>query len=265
MDPSDRIPTHRNYYSSLMGTTAGGGTFDVGGDWRGKLEAAGWAIVSGLPESADAEAVLETLGELREQYRGAIRHEVRARPGFEALQYSQSQNGITPHTEAPGLAAPPRYLALHCHRQARCGGGQTLLADGYAFIDSLGDQLGDEVRSRPIRFDLVASSGAGGEAAVPAPIFTPARNGTPAVLRYSYNVLRDNSLDAPTHDDPLALGEIDPFNAELCRRGVEFVRSEGFGALPADGELLVFDNWRMLHARDAYRDPERHLTRYWIS
>jgi hypothetical protein len=111
----------------------------------------------------------------------------------------------------------------------------------------------------------VAGSGAGGEAAVAAPLFTPARNGTRAVVRYSYNVLRDNSLDAPTREDALDIGDIDPFNAELCRRGVEFMRSQGFGALPADGDLLVFDNWRMLHARDSYRDRERHLTRYWVS
>ena len=77
-------------------------------------------------------------------------------------------------------------------------------------------------------------------------------------------VMRDNSLDAPTHSDTLDLDGIDPFNAEMCRRGVEFMRGEGFGELPADGDLLIFDNWRMLHARDSYEDPERHLTRYWV-
>lgn len=42
------------------------------------------------------------------------------------------------------------------------------------------------------------------------------------------------------------------------------MREDGFGALPGDGELLIFDNWRMVHARDSYTDPERHLTRYWV-
>lgn len=240
------------------------GTFRAGDDWRGALAEQGWVIVRGVPEAEAAEGLLGELGELLEQYRGTIRHEVRARPGFDDLQYSQSRNGITPHTEAPGLPSPPRYLALHCHRQARCGGGQTLLADGYGFVDSLGDELGDEARSRPIRFDQVVNSGAAGSEAVAGPIFTEARSGLPGVLRYSYNVLRDNSLDAPIHDDDLDLEGIDPFNAEMCRRGVAFMRGDGFGALPGDGSLLIFDNWRMLHARDSYRDAERHLTRYWV-
>jgi hypothetical protein len=247
-----------------MGTPAGSEGIAASADWRGPLDEHGWVIVAGVAEHAAAEAALRELGELLEQYRGTIRHEVRARPGFDSVQYSQSQNGITPHTEAPGLPVPPRYLALHCHRQARCGGGQTLLADGYAFVGSLDQRLAHDVRSRQIRFDLVPNSGAAGSDAIAAPIYTEAVNGTPAVLRYSYNVMRDNSLDAPTHDDHLELDGLDPFHAEMCRLGVEFVQRSGFGALPGDGELLIFDNWRMVHARDSYRDPERHLTRYWI-
>src|SRR5215207_9310847 len=101
-----------------MGTMTGGsGALEAGSDWRGRLEADGWVVLSGVAKPAAAEAALAVLGDLREQYRGTIRHQVRARPGFDHLQYSQSQNGITPHTEAPGLPMPPRYLALHCHRQ----------------------------------------------------------------------------------------------------------------------------------------------------
>lgn len=235
-------------------------------DWLVELANQGSVIVTDVAPAAVAERLLGELGGLLEQYRGTIRHEVRARPGFDALQYSQSRNGITPHTEAPGLPTPPRYLALHCHRQARCGGGQTLLADGYGMIDSLGRELAGEVRRRPIRFDQVTGSGTSDSEAVAAPIFTTATAQTPAILRYSYNVLRDNSLDAPIHDDALALDgiEIDPFNAEMCRRGVAYMRDQGFGALPGDGSLLIFDNWRMIHARDSYEDPERHLTRYWV-
>ena len=248
-----------------MGTMARGEVRAwVEDDWQARLVEHGYVVVTRVGEAATAESLLLELGELLEQYRGTIRHEVRARPGFDGLQYSQSRNGITPHTEAPGLPTPPRYLALHCHRQARCGGGQTLLADGYTFVASLEPGLATEARERPIRFDLVENSGAGGSEAIAAPIFTEARNGTPAVVRYSYNVMRDNSLDAPTHADALDLNGIDPFNAEMCRRGVEFMRADGIGALPGDGDLLIFDNWRMLHARDSYEDPERHLTRYWV-
>lgn len=233
-------------------------------EWRATLADRGWVIVAGVREPATAERVLLGLGPLREQYRGSIRHDVRFQPGFEGLQYSQSRNGITPHTEAPGMPSPPRHLALHCHRQARCGGGQTLLADGYAFVASLDEGLAADLRSRAIRFDLVPGAGADGRAPVAAPILSEAEGGRPPIVRYSYNVLRDNSLDAPVHEDVLDLNGADPFHAELCRRGVTFMRDRGIAALPGDGELLIFDNWRMLHARDSYEDRERHLTRYWV-
>ena len=32
-----------------------------------------------------------------------------------------------------------------------------------------------------------------------------------------------------------------------------------------DGCMLIWDNWRMIHARSRYTDPARHLTRYWLA
>jgi alpha-ketoglutarate-dependent taurine dioxygenase len=29
--------------------------------------------------------------------------------------------------------------------------------------------------------------------------------------------------------------------------------------------MLIWDNWRMIHARSRYTDPARHLTRYWLA
>lgn len=245
-------------------TEGASATSEASAGWQAKLGERGWVIVPGPFATEDAERLLGELGELREQYNGARRHEVRARPGFDRLQYSQSRNGITPHTEAPAMPAPPRYLALHCHRQARCGGGQTLLADGYRLVRSLPEDLRREVRARPVRFDLADGATAGGRKARAAPIFTPGVDGAPPIVRYSYNVLRDNSLNAPVRERLDDLEGLDPFNAELCRRGLDLMRAEGVGALPGDGDLLVFDNWRMLHARDSYEDPARHLTRYWV-
>ena len=181
------------------------------------------------------------------------------RPGFDELQYSQSANAITPHTEAPGLDPPPRYLALHCHRQARCGGGHTVLADGHRFLRSLPEEIRAEAAERPIRFDLAAADGL---PAAPAPVWSE-RPGGEGILRYSYNVMRDGRLEGPArgHDD---LDGLDPFNRELCRRGVTFCRAHGVPVLAGDGEVLVFDNWRVLHSRSAFRDRRRHLTRYWV-
>jgi len=32
-----------------------------------------------------------------------------------------------------------------------------------------------------------------------------------------------------------------------------------------DGCMLIWDNWRMIHARSRYTDPARNLTRYWLA
>jgi alpha-ketoglutarate-dependent taurine dioxygenase len=32
-----------------------------------------------------------------------------------------------------------------------------------------------------------------------------------------------------------------------------------------EGAILLWDNQRMLHARSAYRDLRRRLTRYWLA
>jgi len=214
-------------------------------------------VVPDVPDRAECERLLRGLGSLLPQYGGKLRHSVRFHPGFDDIQYSQSANAITPHTEAPGQDPPPRYIALHCHRQARCGGGQTTLADGYEFLRSLPVDLRDEAAKRTIRFDLAA----GAEEAKAAPLVS-FHDGT-VLLRYSYNVMRDGSLEGParTGDD---LDGIDFFERELCRRGVEFSRRHGTPVLVPDQALLVVDNWRMLHSRPAYSDRDRHLTRYWV-
>jgi hypothetical protein len=222
-----------------------------------ELDSRGWVIVEGVAGRDECEGLLRGLGELHTQYGGSIRHEVRFRPGFDDLQYSQSANAITPHTEAPGRQPPPRYLALHCHRQARCGGGQTLLADAYELLDSLPGPFRDEVERRPVRFDLAAANGA-----VAAPVLSFDERGA-RIVRFSHNVMRDGSLEGParSNDD---LEGVDAFYAELCRRGVAFMRDRGCAVLVPDKGLLIFDNWRMLHARDGFDDRSRHLTRYWV-
>jgi len=216
-------------------------------------------VVEGVRSRSRCEELLGGLGDLRTQYGGTLRHPVTFRPGFDDLQYSQSANAITPHTEAPGHDPPPRYLALHCHRQARCGGGHTVLADGHRLVSSLPPALFAEARRREIRFDLAA----GTPDAKAAPLWGSAGDGTP-ILRYSYNVMRDGRLEGPARrsDD---LDGIDPFFRELCRRGLELTGREGSAVLVPDDALLIFDNWRMLHSRGGFRDRSRHLTRYWVA
>ena len=96
--------------------------------------------MSSFPMSADlaaAEELVRSVGELIPQYNGSLTHEVTYRPGNDHRAYSQSANTILAHTEAPGWHPSPAYLALFCHRQARCGGGHTDLLDVRRLVAAL--------------------------------------------------------------------------------------------------------------------------------
>jgi alpha-ketoglutarate-dependent taurine dioxygenase len=231
-------------------------------EW-GQLADRGWTLVEGVADSTDAEELLTELGELLPQYGGRLRHEVTYRPGFDDVLYSQSANGLTPHTDAPGRDPPPRYLGLHCHRQARCGGGATVLADGRRLLETVGAELAAEARRRKVRFDLVEGTAINDEPAVAAPVFDESADGR-LILRYWYSVMRDGRKRAPVRTGADDLAGVEAFFAELCRAGSALAESEGQPVLAPDASLLVADNWRMIHSRTAFTDRRRHLSRYWV-
>src|SRR5262245_52069643 len=106
---------------------------------RAALDEHGYALVRDVGSQPAAAAQLGLVGDLVPQYENTITHEVTYRPGHEGRAYSQSVNTILAHTEAPGWDPSPAYLALFCHRQARCGGGHTDLLDTEALLPQLAE------------------------------------------------------------------------------------------------------------------------------
>lgn len=233
---------------------------------KAQLALQGWTVIKNVPEDDRVKAVLKELGELLPQYTGDLTYEVKALPGFEKYQYSQSANTIQPHTEAPVYTPPPKYLALHCRRQATCGSGHTLLADGFRFIQGLPAELRALATQKLVNFSgfRTPENGADKAPSSSSPILSLGPDGAP-ILRFSYNVFRYDNLH-PT------LGMVsrqefhatDSFFRSMCEQASSFFAAENVAVLIPDGGILIFDNQRMLHARSAYRDPARHLTRYWV-
>ena len=102
-----------------------------------QLDQWGYVVVHDVANRAAAEELVGSVGDLIPQYNGRLTHEVTYRPGNDHRAYSQSANTILAHTEAPGWNPSPAYLALFCHRQARCGGGHTDLLDVRRLVDAL--------------------------------------------------------------------------------------------------------------------------------
>lgn len=228
-----------------------------------ELDARGYSLLEGPVDSGQAIDILESFGALVPQPDGTLANEVKASPGFEKLHHTKSPNTIQVHTEAPGWRVPPRYLALHCHVQAACGGGQTELADMHAFIASLDDRLRHLVCEREIDWPSYASKDPE-DTGIRRPIIE--RAARRQIIRMSYNLLTTGAY-APTVDEPPS-PELLPLGAEgadLAARILEFFRLSKMSVLIPEGAILLWDNQRMLHARSAYRDLRRHLTRYWLA
>lgn len=222
------------------------------------LDEHGYVMIEDVCSQGSAADLLAQIGEFIPQCQGTLTHEVTYRPGNEGRAYSQSVNTILAHTEAPGWDPSPAYLALFCHRQARCGGGHTDLLDIEALLPHLTSEEVDLFVSAEIDFP----GPAGG---VRTPLLRTGGNGR-RMLRFSFNLLTageyDPALDADVSADELPLGED---GRKLAHRVSDLFHELRTSVLIPDGALLIWDNQRMLHARSSYADQARHLTRFWIT
>lgn len=226
------------------------------------LDRQGWVILApGLIDTTPRRTV-ERFGRLLPQYDGSLHWEVTPKAGFEALPYSQGRQGIGPHTEAPAQPLPPRYLVLHCQRQARCGGGHTLLADGIAFCErhvGMAHSTG-----HPIEFVAPPVPGSHSRQVIQSPMLSLV-NGQP-LFRFSDNQFRYGNVN-PSAEDLRAAQGGSPRDEDLLRLAdlaERFHAEEGLALLVPDGAMLIWDNHRLMHARSRFEDSARHLTRYWI-
>jgi len=217
---------------------------------RGTLASAGYAYVRGLPEDFDHPAELTRLGPLVPQYGGALVRDVKPDPEVsDTVVSSANMAELTPHTEwyeFPGLS--PRYVALWCVQPAEGPGGETTLADGYRLLDDYTMQERERLtidirqwRSTP----------------------TLAREGVQEVayhpiieIHRSTVLLRFSTLDMLTDD---ALSQ------RWVHHGRAFFEANKIGIKIERDGLLLWDNWRMLHARNGFSDPRRHLRRVLIA
>ncbi|MGV9883807.1 TauD/TfdA family dioxygenase [Streptomyces sp. NPDC003006] len=227
---------------------------------RAALSADGYAVVAPPGGQRDAIELLQDIGRFIPQYTGMVEHEVVHRPGNDGRAYSQSRNTIRAHTEAPGWDPSPRYLALYCHQQARCGGGHTDLLD-LRVLEKLLSPTEHALLTGP---SLVFPGPGSDTEPVIVPMLYDDR-GRP-VLRFSYNLLTAADYDAPLDSAPppeeLPLGQA---GADLAHRVSALFDQYRTQVLIPDGSLLIWDNQRMVHARSRYEDARRHLTRYWIA
>lgn len=231
-----------------------------------ELAIRGWTVLTPNEFAHDVEGVLQVFGPIIPQFNGQTAFAITRKPGYEDLPYSQSMNGIGPHTEAPVYGPPPRYLALHCLRQATCGGGHTGLVDGLEFLQSLEQddpELREWIHDTPVEFVATAKPGEPGQRRVLEYILTPAEKGD--VFRFSYNQFHYGDVNPSKQAlEQSQVANSDSPLARFARLGEAYFLEHNTPVLIPDGHMLIWDNWRMIHARSRYSDPARHLVRYWL-
>lgn len=218
---------------------------------RALLDANGYAYVDQVPEGFDHVAFLSQLGSLMPQYDGELIWSIQAQDRFENLYHSLNTKPLLPHTECYEFpATPPKYLALWCLVPASDGGGQTTLADMYAFVDSLDPADRQLLSGKNFRF----RSSAGVQdmelgRVADAPFFLE-RPGRRPIVRFS-----KNNVD-PAGDERLPV---------LQEQAVEFFDQQHVAVDFEPRAFLIWDNHRMTHSRTGYTDRRRHLRRVWLA
>lgn len=217
---------------------------------RQSLAKDGYCYLYDVPDDFEHVLLLREFGEFMPQYDGELIWDLRPEPGMDDVYHSRNTQSLLPHTEMYERAGnPPRYVALWCVRPAAGAGGETTLADGYEW---LADFTEDGLRTMRERKYLWHSS----EGLARKEIHVSAEHAIleddsegQSILRYSYNnVVRVD----------------DGFLPACLESGWNFFSDMHRAIDIEQNALLLWDNWRMLHSRNAFRDPDRHLKRVLI-
>lgn len=160
-------------------------------------------------------------------------------------QLGYTDAGIELHTDQPFLEDPPRYQLLQCVRAAERGGA-SLVADGllaYRYLASIDARAAEVLRTVPLVFHRKQQAF---ESIVRAPLVARASDEA-FFLRSSYFTLAP--YDRPFDEMGELYRALDTF-ARLVRDP-----AHRYAFTLAPGELLLYDNHRMLHGQTAFEGP----------
>ena len=215
-----------------------------------KVRDYGFSIIKGVPPNEDAFLnTLALIGFVKETNYGKISHLV-ARAG-PPKTLSDSKHGIPMHTDECYRHANPGMLAFLCLSASEAEEGATLLADGFAVATHLRDTDRKSFdfltripmtsrRLHPNEVDLCTQS----------PVIAVDFEGRIQGVRY--NERSAAPLDLPEYLIESAY--------EALRAWLRISRDKRFLVryLLCPGDLLVFDNQRVLHGRESFAG-NRHL------
>ncbi|MCZ2524798.1 TauD/TfdA family dioxygenase [Streptomyces sp. HB2AG] len=235
--------------------------FDVNGDllpedvlkyaFRQLLSNNGYVQVVDVPESFDHVAFLKELGDFQPTPTGTVVGDLKPESDMDDIYHAQNRRPLVPHTEGYEFRGlPPRYLSLWCVKPASGAGGETTMLDGRRVLEEFTEEEQRHFRETVYHWKSTEGLARRGVALdAEHPVLED--RGDETVFRFSFN--------------NLVVPEGDELAARLLRRGKEIYDESHVAVRYRARDMIVWDNWRMMHSRNAFDDPTRHLKRVQIA
>ena len=236
---------------------AGGEAF---GAWLNDLVRYGLARLRGLPHDPDIGLQLGSLiGAVRDTNFGPI-WDVKADVTFAGNADTNSTANSTlrlgPHADLATRETPPGFQFLHCLVNETAGGFSTM-TDGHALVQALQDEHPEHYEALTTLRWVFFNRGPGLDHRWSGPMIDHGVEGAPLTLRAFYPVR--GFPDMAPEDMPRAYDAMAVFS-QLAADS-RFQISYPF----APGDMVGFDNRRILHGRDAFESGgARHLRGVYI-
>jgi trimethyllysine dioxygenase len=208
----------------------------------------GFCMVEGTPGTPDAtRAVAERVAYIRMTIFGGY-YDFTADLAHKDTAYTSM--AIGPHTDGTYSLDAPGYQIFHC-LAADCSGGDNLLIDGFKVGQIMQREYAEDYRllsvvEIPGRY---LDHARGIQLMARRPLFRHDQSG--ALLQVSYNNHDRAPFVLPVEQHRRFYRALSTF-AGLCAQPRLHYRRR---LLP--GSVLMFDNWRLLHAREAYTGYRR--------
>lgn len=223
--------------------------------WLEALRRVGIVYLRGAPsEQGQVARLSQRIGYLRLTFYGHT-WQVQDKPMANNVAYTSGELSL--HTDYPALHHPPGVQFLHCIRQAEQG-GESEVVDGFHMAEQLRreDPEAFNILSS-LRVDFTDSGSDYCDFSAQSKNHIIDVDSEGRVVRINYNnATRDSVLDLPLHQVQLFYSSLKAFVELLSRPENVFT----YRMKP--GDLVTFDNGRLLHGRKSYLSRghnSRHL------
>ncbi|KAL4622727.1 gamma-butyrobetaine dioxygenase [Arapaima gigas] len=221
-------------------------------DWLTMLRRVGIVYLKGAPQEKGQVAKLsERIGYLRLTFYG---HTFEVQDKLDANNLAYTSGDLSLHTDYPALQHPPGVQFLHCLQQAK-EGGESEVVDGFQVAQQLRQKNPEAFRTlSSLVVDFTDTGVDYCDFAIQSKHRIIEVDGDGHVVRINYNnATRDSVLDLPVQ-------HVQPFYASLKAYVNLLYQPENLVTYRMEpGDMVTFDNWRLLHGRKRYSSDPGHL------